>query len=436
MTMAKAWTAVVAVLAAFLALAAPAWAADKVTLRDGRVIEGTILREEQGYVWVRVGEGGLGSEEMFTPAQIASIDRGGEKDAEASEGAAPAKEPAASPKPAEGKPEAAEKPKRAGVPRAAVITLGGGGDKDMVGVYMTSHILKEIMPVLEKDQVDVVVFRINSGGGMLLEIQALSDIIHNEYKKRFRTVAWIESAISAAAMTAHTMEEVYFMTSGNYGAATGWRGALEAVKGRQLQEVLFMMEKISERGGHPKEIMRSMQIQEPLSASVDPQTGQVTWFNSLEGQSVLNPVGRVFTFTAADALRFKFARGVADDVETLGRLMGYTEVDWVGERVPGVPYPVSRAEKINREYRERVYKDERATTEYQVTYNDAMQRAQAAPIAERGVWLNRAGEALNRIRKMVENNPNFALTVLNITPDRFEEWYRERLEELDRLRRR
>ena len=43
----------------------------------------------------------------------------------------------------------------------------------------------------------------NSQGTMnqLLEIQKLSDVIYNEYRKNFRTVAWIDYAISAAAMT-------------------------------------------------------------------------------------------------------------------------------------------------------------------------------------------------------------------------------------------
>ena len=49
----------------------------------------------------------------------------------------------------------------------------------------------------------------------------MSDVIHEQYKKKFRTVAWIDSAISAAAMTAHCLEEIYFTPQGNYGAARG-----------------------------------------------------------------------------------------------------------------------------------------------------------------------------------------------------------------------
>src|ERR1041384_4869288 len=137
-----------------------------------------------------------------------------------------------------------------GVPRAAVISLGDH-DKEMVGQFITADSLDRCIPLLEKEHIDIVAIRINSGGGALLEIQKLSDEIEFKFKPKFRTVAWIEHAISAAAMTAHCMEEIYLMPGASYGACTGWYGQLTAVKGRDLQEVLYMMEKISARGKHP-----------------------------------------------------------------------------------------------------------------------------------------------------------------------------------------
>ena len=101
----------------------------------------------------------------------------------------------------------APKPVYTGAPRAAVVTMGDHkGEKDMVGIFMTAYALEKARPLLEEeigtDKSGVVVLRVSSGGGALFEIQKISDEIHFNYKKRFRVVAWIESAISAAAMSA------------------------------------------------------------------------------------------------------------------------------------------------------------------------------------------------------------------------------------------
>src|SRR5262249_52973060 len=150
-----------------------------------------------------------------------------------------------------------------------------------------------------------------------------------------------------------------------------WGGALEAVKGRGLEQVLIMMEKISARGNHPKEIMRAMEISSDdsimselqiappsgaLSASIDPN-GDVHWYqDSTSGQTILNPKGeiKILTFNAHEAEKFKFSRGTAATKEDLARLMGYTEVEWVGKAKPGYLWPVSKAEERQIQWRKDV----------------------------------------------------------------------------------
>ena len=60
-----------------------------------------------------------------------------------------------------------------------------------------------------------------------------------------------------AAMTAITMERLYFMPEGNLGAATGWSGNLVAMKGRGLEETFYQMEQISARGKRDHRIVHS-----------------------------------------------------------------------------------------------------------------------------------------------------------------------------------
>lgn len=302
---------------------------------------------------------------------------------------------------------------------------------------MAAKTLHDIIPVLERDLGNdgsgIVVLKINSGGGLLLEIQRLSDVIHNEYKPRFRTVAWIESAISAAAMTAHCIEEIYFFPEGNYGACTGWSGRLQAVSGRGLEEVLYMMERISARGGYHPYIMRAMQINEPLSCTIDPRTGEVSWYKNQDGEHLVNPGNDILTFTAPQAERYRFSRGTAKTLPELTQLLGYQEVEWIGEKRVGYVYPISRAEQIMLDFRAKVSSDEARTNEYFANYQQALAAAQGAQDrAMRARFAGRANNHLRIIESMVRNNPNFALLIFGME---FADWERDWLDaEKQRIR--
>lgn len=404
-------------------------ASDKITLKDGRVLEGTVTRELQGYVWFKVNVGGIEQEFTFGPEDVVKLER----DAQSTPTTDDAKPVDAG--------NAKSEPRKSGVPRLAILTLEG-----MVGMQMAAKPLEDAIEDLKKEGVTDVILKVNSGGGYLLEIQRISDVLHNKYKKEFRTVGWIESAISAAAMSSHCLEEIYFMPNGNYGACTGWSGALTAVKGRELEDVLLKMEKISARGNHPKEIMRAMQISaDPqelsglaisppsgaLSASIDPD-GDVHWYqDSTSGQYVLNPKGeiKILTFNANEAERFKFSRGTARTKEDIARLMGYTEVEWVGKEKPGYLWPVSKAEERQIRWREEVKEAEGRFGEYVTKYQLAIANAQSSQDKQgRASFVNRARQALDTLKQIARKHPNFVL-LFNLTP----EWFQEQEEFLRKL---
>lgn len=406
---------------------------DKVYLKDGRVLEGKITKELEGYVWLLQDSNGIAHEEFLKPGDIDKIVRAGDAGGEA---AKPAEETKA-----EAKSEAKPKPGPGDTPRAAILTL-----EEMVGIQMAAKPLKDAIPLLEKEGVNVVVLKIKSGGGMLLEIQRLSDVIHNEYKQKFRTVAWIESAISAAAMTAHCLEEIYFMPNGNYGACTGWSGQLVAVKGRELESILLSMEKISARGNHPKEIMRAMQISgrdevlselqiEPpsgkLSADIDPVTGKVTWYQDHSGKYILNPVANIdiLTFNAPDAEKFKFSRGTAATKEELAKQMGYQEIEWVGKPKNGYSWPISDAEEMQLKWRADITEAQARLNEYFQKYGLAVQTAQSMQNkTDRAAWVAKARGHLDFLRQLAKRFPNIGLMVgIN------DEWFKDQEEMLRQL---
>ena len=428
------------VAAACLSLAAamPASAEDKIILKDGRVLTGEIVREIDGFLWFRVNS--VDPAQFFSTEDIRTIERdtGSAKPATATPTAATPAPTALTPVTAPAASEPVPEPVKSvgpGAPKAVVITLGEN-NRDMVGMYMTAHSLREAIPVLKKDGVDIVVFRINSGGGALLEIQRLSDVIHNEYKKEFRVVAWIESAISAAAMTAHCIEEIYFTPEGNYGACTGWFGALTAVSGRDLEVVYAMMEKISARGGYAPEIMKAMQHTDyQLSCSID-ANGDVHWEVGDGAQFVVNPKDRILTFDSQEALRYKFSKGTAETLAELEKAMGLTEVEWLGERRKGFMWPIHRAEQMQMDYRAQVAKDESQSQEYFFQYNASVQLARGEQDkTKRGAFVGRARRNLDQIKGMVDNAPNLALFVVGVLPEQFYDWYNDQQELLREIMR-
>lgn len=383
---------------------------DKITLKNGQVIEGKITREVDGFVWFTEMIGSVENTRFLKPDEISKIERSSDTPAEVS---ATAKvEPAAG----------ASVRAAGSTRRAAVLTLEGE-----VGTQFCAKPLLDAIPYLEKDGVDIVVLKINSGGGSGHEMKLISDVIQKEYKPRFHTVAWIESAISAAAMGSHCLEEIYFMANGNYGACTGFRmkEKAEAVKGRELEEILLWGQKISALGGHPKEIMRAMQISGDdaviqelrisppsglLSADIT-ENGDVVWHQDLTGTFVLNPQGtlKILTFNSEQAVKFKFARAIANDIHELGKAMGYQELDWVGTTKPGEGFPVCAAEEKQRKWREETTELEENMIVFRRQYDREVASAQAAQDKQdRGAWVQRARVSLNYLRSLWKKYPNFA----------------------------
>lgn len=341
---------------------------DRVTMKDGTIYEGSIIREEACCVWIKVVSNGKSSEKMVLKSDTASIEKGiGEGGKPSSDVKDPVPTPAKNasvpsksagqqqPKQEQESSQNAVGPRAA---KAAVITLGDHrAGKDMVGTYVTAQALMDVRPLLEEelgtDKQGVVVLRFSSGGGAVNEIQPISDEIHNNYKSRFRVVAWIDSAISAAAMSAHCIERIYFTPTGHYGACTAFSGGGVSAGNLSLESYLVMMREISNRGGYHPDIMRAMQIPLALSCTVR-ENGTVEWFaNSTSGEILVNrdphpalPVGEVLTFNELSAKNVGFSKGTAANLNELEELMGFGDLEWIGEKVEGIPWPVCKAEKM------------------------------------------------------------------------------------------
>ncbi len=393
------------ILAAVAVLASTSAIADTVRLKDGTVLEGEIAREGADFIFLVVQVGDIEHTRLILRSDISSIEREGADEEEAADDA-PADRPA---RPGEGRPDPAPRA-AAGAARLAFITLEG-----MVGPLMNANALRESVDRLEDCDVDVVVLRINSGGGALSEVEPLSNAIHKTIKPNYRVVAWIESAISAAAMTAATCEEIVFMKEGNFGAAVAFRqgggGTAKAIEGEGLERVLALGEELSKRGRHDPLVLKAMQIGTDLSVDID-ENGVPRWRNDLEGQYIVSTENVILTFNALDAVKYKFARGLADTKDELASLLGYEE--WV-EVCP-------ESDRYMQRFRENV---ERAQVETQELLGKMQVALEAGQVS-------RARRFLGEIRGWVSRAPSLRTYG---TPPFTREWFRQVEEQLRDLQR-
>ncbi len=378
-----------------IAWSAPSEAA-KVTLKSGETLEGEIVREGEGFIYLRMAIGGVSHDRLILMVDVSQIDR--------EEPAAPAT-PAA---PANGAPAKQDEPSKQsiadGATRVAFISL-----EDTVGSHLNAGALEESFKRLDDDDVDVIVLRINSGGGALAEVEPLSDFIERKMKPKARVVAWIESAISAASLTAHNLEEVYFMKEGNYGGTVAYTmtgpGQAKAASGENLEQILRLGEKISRRGNHDPLVMRAMQVYTNLSCDIDEETGKVTWRNDLEGEHIVSTENMILTLNSRDALKYGLSRATCDTKDELMTAMGITEWVEVGKD----------ADAYQREFRENV---SRAQVKIQ-------ELGQKMEIAISVGQIPRARGFLGEIRTWVRRAPSLEMYMgLN------DEWFREQEERL------
>lgn len=332
-------------------------------------------------------------------------------------------------------------------PRRAAILTFGEKDADLVGFYVTAEAFRACIPRLKEEKVDTVVVRFRSGGGTYAEVEKFSDLFHKEFKKDFRLVAWVDEAISAAAMSAHSIEEICFTPKGNYGACTGFSGRLDqGTSRRAVQTSLQLGEMISARGKHHPQIMRAMQISseaeecEPLdlkppygalSATVDPASGEVRFFpDAKSGSLVLNPKGgaHILFLNADEALKIRFTKGTASTLDELEKVLGPAKVEWVGERTGEAPWPICKAERSLMEGRRKFAAAEKVMGALVKTLNERLSKAQFAAPADRTGLVADARGALDRLKALVAANP--ALILLNWGGEEEYEWFIERTEKV------
>jgi hypothetical protein len=397
---------IVAALAVVMAASA-AFALDRVTLNNGEVYEGTILRETDSAIWMKRRVGTVEFEAFVLKEDVASIERDVEVPGEAipRRDAGPDR-------------QRLREAVASGATKVAFITLGEKEtNKEMVGMYIFADALRDSMKALlelpKEEQPDIVVLIVDSGGGYTAETQPLSDVIHLEMKKHFRVVVWVESAISAASFISFNAEEIYMRPEGHIGGTVQYimdRSGARASEGRELLEVLALGEVISKRGRRDPLIMRAMQMTNLLTADVNERTGEVKFYDGAGGQHVVSPEGENLTLNALDADFYGISKGTASTKDELAKLMGLSEWIEVGHV----------ADQIQRRFRDNVKTAEVRTNEILQKYSIAVASAANARGSDRQREIGIARRYLRELRSVINRAPSFK-QYNRIT----DEWFRQ-----------
>ena len=160
--------------------------------------------------------------------------------------------------------------------RVLLVELSG-----FVGCGVDAVLLRQPLAeaIADLDEpIDAVVFRFDSGGGMLNRVGPLSDLIHSYFADGdVRCLAWIDRAESSASILALTITELWMPPDGSIGAAVGVRetepGIWEPLPDEQQEAVRFMVAASAARGGHDADV--AMLMTRSGEGSTGPHAGRV-----------------------------------------------------------------------------------------------------------------------------------------------------------------
>lgn len=209
----------------------------------------------------------------------------------------------------------------------------------MVGLTYRHEEVEKLGQYIDKNYGpgQTIVLVVDSGGGLASEVVPVWKAIM-DLKKKHRVVAWIKSAISAASASAAACDEIYFMTGATMGAMTAFAGD-QSLKDEPLRRWMEKAGELFEGGGRHKYVAWAMiEHHQLLSYDKDPNTGEVTWRNDLEGQYILSDAKQNLVFNASNAEHSGFSQGTADTGPQLAKLLNlpeWVEVDDYGRKLAG-----------------------------------------------------------------------------------------------------
>jgi len=234
-----------------------------------------------------------------------------------------------------------QKPAEKVIPKAGnlakgvfLLPLDGG-----VGDIIRSTEIREIAEHADKfGPGQIIILDINSPGGAVLTGVQMRDLLY-DIRKRHRVVAWVDMAISGGAFLAFCCDEIYFRRSSNLGSITMWSGNFQGAAEPEMSAWITQLEGVLAKTSRTPLFAAPMVIVgAKLSFNIDEETGEITYFNTTEGEHILSDGKsvQILSVTAAQAEHCGLSDGTADTVEELAVLLDldeWNEIDDYGRKL-------------------------------------------------------------------------------------------------------
>jgi len=389
------WTA----WAVVVLLVAGAAVGDTITLRDGRVLEGRIIRQDRSKVVFEMYKYGAKSRIHVPQEDIVKIERG----------KIDLPEPKAEKKDAVGK--IADRPeappvKEADGPTFCVIPLHGE-----VGKTVVSGLLEDSLKDAARRKVDLVVLDVDSPGGAVAEAEDIIKVLR-AYNRKLRIVTFAGQDLSAAAIISLGTKEIYMRPGGIIGAATAYRmsvfGIPAAVEGKAQEEKAqsawrATARSAAETGGHS-----------PLLAEAMIDADMELYWENVDGRKVvregeardagehaITTKGRLLTMTAGESFEYGLTRGIVSDYDELCKACGFTrctEVKALGK--PLAQWWAGALEKIEEDMNEigRAYVDNMERANDLIQHRNTANYGGMPRYAQLAKWRQLTTQAVTRMR--------------------------------------
>lgn len=391
---------------------------DTLVTTSGKVYEGELISQSNGVIVFEVHKYGSVYRKTFNEEDVESITKGKKKPSKKSSKGKKTSKQSKAKKPDGDMPAKPKAPKVVENKGATyyIIPLEG-----MVGKTFVASVLEESLEDALKRKPSAVILEIDSPGGLVSEVTKLADVIRR-YSEEVRLVVFAKDAISAAAITSLAVKEIYMKPGGRFGAATAWRAGASGkptAVGEKFQSVWRATARsIAEQGGHSPLFGDAMIDANEELHWVDEKGKKVV--KKGRGKNMITARGKLLTMTARETVKCGLAKGVALNIDELGKALGYE--GW--KECKGYAVPLAKWRKESLKVAEKQFKEHFEKFEKYMSTAKAKDPRNSDYVVYRGgcftpaskrkwkrraraccLFLARAGKELKKAAKLAEEFP-------------------------------